>query len=177
MLAAAERLAQDRVHQRLFLSKGRSSPSPFPNSSFILLVVSRYSAHHWSDFARALSEAHRVLAPGGRAVFMDVVAPERPVLNSFLQTLELLRDPSHVRNYTLSDGSAFDGCWVHARRGDSATFPPRFRELHRAHQYAAPHVAAIRSLQALVADDVKEHLAIEADGSSTIDTASFEAMH
>ena len=78
-----------------------------------------------------------MLAPGGRAVFMDVVAPERPVLDSFLQTLEMLRDPSHVRNYTVSEWTRFlAAAGFTPGTVDSAPSPSRFRELDRAHQYA-----------------------------------------
>ncbi len=38
----------------------------------------------------------------------------------------------------------------------------------------APQVAAIRALQAQMADDVTRHFALEADGSFTIDTAAIE---
>jgi ubiquinone/menaquinone biosynthesis C-methylase UbiE len=175
MLAAAERLAQERGLANVSFEQGAAESLPFPDSSFDL-VVSRYSAHHWSDLGRALSEAHRVLVPGGRAVFMDVVAPGRTVLDSFLQALEMLRDPSHVRNYTVSEWTRF----LAAAGFTPSTVTPRRLHLDFASWIArintpAPHVAAIRSLQALVAADVKEHFAIEADGSFTIDTASFEA--
>ena len=63
-------------------------------------MLSRFSAHHWHDLDAGLREAARVLAPGGRAVFIDSIAPSSALLDSHLQTLELLRDPSHVRNYT-----------------------------------------------------------------------------
>ncbi|HEY1736730.1 MAG TPA: class I SAM-dependent methyltransferase [Methylovirgula sp.] len=175
MLAAAERLAQDRGLTNLSFEQGAVESLPFADQSFDM-VVSRYSAHHWSDLARALQEAHRVLTPSGRAIFMDVIAPERPVLDSFLQTLEMLRDPSHVRNYKISE-------WTRALAAAGFTpgvTTPRRLYLDFASWIArmntpAPHVAAIRSLQALAAEDVKTHFAVEADGSFTIDTASFEA--
>ena len=46
----------------------------------------------------------RVLAPGGHAAFIDVIAPDAPAkADSFLQAIELLRDPSHVRDYSLNE--------------------------------------------------------------------------
>ena len=36
----------------------------------------------------------------GRAVFVDTVAPGSPLLDTALQTVELLRDPSHGCNYS-----------------------------------------------------------------------------
>ena len=83
----------------------------------------------------------------------------------------------HVRNYSVPEWKRYLA---------AAGFTPGVTTARRLHldfaswiariNTPAPHVAAIYSLQALVADDVKEHFEIEADGSFTIDTASFEAM-
>lgn len=40
---------------------------------------------------------------GATTVFIDVVSPEHAVFDTHLQTVELLRDPSHVRDYTVSE--------------------------------------------------------------------------
>ena len=74
---------------------------PFSDNTFAM-VVSRYSAHHWTDPVAALSEAARVLKPGGRLCMIDVVGPQGPhaaLIDTHLQALELLRDVSHVRDY------------------------------------------------------------------------------
>ena len=91
MLAAAERLAQERGLTNVSFQQGAVESPPFPDSMFRhgRQPLQRASLER---FGRALHEAHRVLGPGGRAVFMDVVAPERPVLE-LLETLEMLRDP------------------------------------------------------------------------------------
>ena len=39
----------------------------------------------------------------GLAFFMDVVAPEERVLDTHLQAVEVLRDASHVRNYSVAE--------------------------------------------------------------------------
>jgi hypothetical protein len=44
-----------------------------------------------------------VLRPGGRFILADTVAPEDAAADTFLNTLELLRDPSHVRDYRGSE--------------------------------------------------------------------------
>jgi hypothetical protein len=36
--------------------------------------------------------------PGGRIVIIDTVAPDAPALDTLVNALELLRDPSHGRN-------------------------------------------------------------------------------
>jgi hypothetical protein len=65
--------------------------------------VTRYSAHHWANVPRALEECARVIAPGGRLIAIDVVAPEAPLLDTSLQVIEFLRDGSHVRDYRISE--------------------------------------------------------------------------
>lgn len=96
---------------------------PFADASFDFLAC-RYSAHHWLDLGAGLSEARRVLAPGSRAVFIDVIAAGRPLLDTHLQAVELLRDTSHVRDYSAAEwlaalgraGFTVGGC----ERGGSA---------------------------------------------------------
>ena len=54
----------------------------------------------------ALDECARVIKPGGSVVVIDVLAPERALLDTALQSLELLRDESHVRDYRESEWRA-----------------------------------------------------------------------
>ncbi len=39
-------------------------------------------------------------------VVIDVIAPENPLLDTFLQVIEFLRDGSHVRDYRVSEWMA-----------------------------------------------------------------------
>ena len=41
-----------------------------------------------------------MLRPGGLFIFVDNVAPDDPALDAFINQLERLRDPSHVRSHT-----------------------------------------------------------------------------
>ena len=65
----------------------------------------------WIGFARATAltiglisdstpRARRVLKRGGGLIVIDTCASTNPLLDTHLQTIELLRDGSHVRNYT-----------------------------------------------------------------------------
>ncbi|MDR3518188.1 MAG: class I SAM-dependent methyltransferase [Azospirillaceae bacterium] len=175
MLDQVAQAARQRGLGNLTTRRGAAEQLPFEDQSFDL-VFSRYSAHHWQDVPAALREARRVLRPTGRLVIDDVVAPERPLLDTHLQAFELLRDPSHVRNYSVSQWQAllstagFEPDGVMRRRLflDFASWVERM-------QTAAVHVAAIRSLQIEVSAEVKAHFDIQADGSFTIDTAVVEA--
>ena len=47
-----------------------------------------------------------MLKPGGRFILSDIVAADDPTQDTFLQTLELLRDPSHVRDHSVPQWQA-----------------------------------------------------------------------
>ena len=113
-----------------------------------------------------LREARRVIKPGGRAIFIDSVADANPAFDTHLQTVELLRDPSHVRNYTIAEwvaalaraGFAIESITPRPLRMDFPVWIARTRA-------ADLHADAIRLLQRQASDAVKRHFAIETDGS------------
>ena len=65
------------------------------------VVTSRLAAHHFADAAGAFREIARILRPGGLFMLVDNYAPDDPELDRFINELETLRDPSHVRNHTV----------------------------------------------------------------------------
>jgi len=169
MLAAVAAQAADRRLSNLRPVQGSVEHLPFRDGAFDLLV-SRYSAHHWQYFPAALKEARRVLAIGGTAVFIDLAAPAAPLLDSFLQTVEVLRDPSHVRDYRLEEWRAA------MEQAGFAVSPPRnwtirldFASWVKRMNTPDLHMRAIRSLQGLVSEEVRHHFAIEPDGSFSPD--------
>jgi ubiquinone/menaquinone biosynthesis C-methylase UbiE len=105
MLAVVAAQAAARGHAAIETLAGPAERLPFADASFDV-VVTRFSAHHWLDWRRALSEIARVLVSHGALIAIDVVAPEVPLFDTALQTLELLRDASHVRNYRGSEWRA-----------------------------------------------------------------------
>jgi ubiquinone/menaquinone biosynthesis C-methylase UbiE len=175
MLAAVERVSAERGLANVSTQQGRVESLPFPEGAFDL-VLSRYSAHHWHGFQSALIEVKRVLKPQGKAILMDVVSPGPALLDTYLQAVEMLRDPSHVRNYTLDE-------WRSALC--EAGLAPGAHEVYRLRlefnswiarmNTARLHAQAIRSLQASMSEDVLRHFEIDADGSFTIDTMLLEA--
>lgn len=173
MLSVVTRTAAERGFANLVTRQGGAERLPFGDASFDL-VLSRYSTHHWRDLDAGLREAARVAKPGATVGIVDAVSPGRPVLDTFLQAVELLRDTSHVRNRSRAE---WEDAAVRAGLlgGSTAGFRIRLDFASWVARMRTPPemAAAIRALQAAVADDVKRHFAIEADGSFLLDVALF----
>ena len=176
MLAAVTAEAARRGLANIATEAGSAEALPFPDACFDA-VATRFSAHHWRDVRAGLGEARRVAKPGAPVLIADVVAPDDALLDTHLQAVELLRDPSHVRDYSVPEWLAMlpeSGFTVdkvtHGRlRMDFATWIARMRT-------PEPHVAAIRSLQAAAPDEVAHHFGLAPDGSFWIDTVLIEAV-
>ena len=102
MLDQAEALARERGISNVTTQLADVEDLPFPARSFNL-IVTRYSAHHWLRPQRALAEFRRLLKDDGVFLISDIMAREDYAQDTFLQTIELLRDPSHVRDYRISE--------------------------------------------------------------------------
>lgn len=175
MLAAVAAESATRGLTHIETVPGRAEALPFADATFDFLAC-RFSAHHWGDLALGLSEARRVLAPGAPALYADIIAPPLAAADTHLQAVELLRDPSHVRDYREDEWRAalaragFTVATVTTARlrMDFPTWTARMRT-------PPAHAIAIRALQALASAEVAAHFEIEPDGSFTIDTALIEA--
>jgi ubiquinone/menaquinone biosynthesis C-methylase UbiE len=176
MLAVAAALAAERGLTNISVRQGDVDALPAEDGAFDL-VVSRYSAHHWPHPQQGLREIHRVLKPDGRFILSDIVSFSDFTADSYLQTIEVLRDPSHVRDHTVAQWRAmlaeagfsvhtvwdFD-CWLAfepwvARIGTSAT-----------------NIAALRALMSGAPGEVQQALRIEASGAFTLPAAVFVAQ-
>ena len=149
---------------------------PFPDASFDLIVC-RLTAHHWRDFDAGVAQARRVLKPGGRALFADTIAPADPLVDTHLQAIELLRDPSHLRDRRADEwisalgraGFRIEAMRRHSLPLDFASWVARMRT-------PDANAAAIRAIWAAAPAEVRDALAVQADGSFTIEVALFEAV-
>ncbi len=102
MLATAADLAASRRITTIEFREADAAHLPFADGEFDV-VTCRVAAHHFADVRRAIDEAYRVLRPGGRFILADTIAPEDAAADTFLNAIELLRDPSHVRDYRGSE--------------------------------------------------------------------------
>lgn len=102
MLAEAARQAADRGLTNVRFEEGDASALPFPDASFDI-VACRMVAHHFPFLAPVLSEMARVLKAGGQMLIGDIISPESAALADFINEVETLRDPSHGRDWTLSE--------------------------------------------------------------------------
>ncbi|WP_255437631.1 class I SAM-dependent methyltransferase [Thalassobacillus sp. CUG 92003] len=84
---------------------------PFLEGTFDI-VTCRIAPHHFPNPETFIKEASRVLKTGGAFIMIDNVAPENPNGDTFMNTFEAKRDPSHVRALPINEWKQY----VHASR-------------------------------------------------------------
>jgi len=173
MLATVRQAAAARNLAQIETCEGSADALPFADASFDL-VCTRYSAHHWLDVPRALAQLRRVVRPDGFILLIDLLGDEDPLVDTFLQSIELLRDTSHVRDRSVAE-------WQALLR--AAGFDRLEHDAWNTHLQFAPWitrmrtpevlVTAIRTLQMSAPAEVRRSLNIEPDGSFTARTGLF----
>jgi SAM-dependent methyltransferase len=170
MIDVTRREARRRGLDNLDVHQGVAERLPFDDATFDI-IVSRYSVHHWHHAEAGLHEARRVLKAGGLAVFMDIATPGSPLLDTWLQSIELLRDPSHVRNYSVAEwqrmqaAAGFRHIMTRCHRV-RLEFQPWIERMNT----PAPQVTAIRALQSVAPEDVLRYFEVEGDGTFSVDS-------
>ena len=98
MLRETRNLAAETGVRNVALAAADAEALPFRDGMFDL-VTCRIALHHVPDVGVAMGEIARVTRPGGRIGVIDSVVPADPSLDAFLNGIERVRDPSHVRSY------------------------------------------------------------------------------
>ena len=160
----------------LVTQQGGAEALPFADASFDG-VTTRYSAHHWLDIRGAIREMRRVLKPGGKVVVIDIVAPPNPLLDTHLQALELLRDGSHLRDYTVAEWTgmlADEGLNVESQSFWKLPmdFVPWVERMGTQPEF----VSALRLLLRQAPTEVREYFAVQEDASFAIDAMMLQAV-
>lgn len=157
--------AQQKALHNIQGKVGAAEQLDFPDQHFDI-VISRYSAHHWHNLGQAMQEIHRVLKPHGRVIFFDVIGSADPILDTFLQTIEMIRDPSHVRDYSVAEWTGIaEYHGFHLETIEKQSLQLDFQAWVERMQTPAASVATIRELQQKVSDHVRRYYQIQADGS------------
>jgi len=180
MLAQVEALAAQRGITNISTRRGDVENLPFVDGEFDL-VTSRYSAHHWPHPERALGEIRRVLTDdggqGGRFLLSDIVSFDSYVCDTYLQAIELLRDPSHVRDHTAPQWIAmFDAAGFAPDLIFEWGVPLDFDDWIERMATPADNVAVLRKFLTEAPVEVQQALAIMPDQSFSLRGALMSGM-
>lgn len=149
--------------------QGSAHELPFEDASYDA-VVSRYSAHHWRQLPVALKESHRILKPGGTLCFIDVAGGPEPLFDTYLQTVEVLRDPSHVRDYTEQEWLALcEDAGFSAHIESRWRLPIEFSAWIERMRTPPSRAHAIELVWKAAPEEVRDAYAVQPDFSFTMD--------
>jgi ubiquinone/menaquinone biosynthesis C-methylase UbiE len=101
MLDLVKAEAKKRGLSNIRAAYAKAEALPFEDEDFDL-VTCRIAPHHFDSIAEFLTEAHRVLKPGGVFALVDNVVPEGGV-GDYVNAFERFRDPSHLRAWTMDE--------------------------------------------------------------------------
>lgn len=167
MTTLVQSQAVERSLDNITTQVGAAKSLPFNDGHFDA-VLTRYSAHHWQNIMQAMYEIYRVTRWQGKVVIVDVLGNSNPVLNNFLQAIETIRDPSHVKDYSLSEWLYFAemvGFRVDTIEKQALTL--NFDSWVTRMDTPSESCQVIRYLQQQASDDVKRYFNIQDDGTFT----------
>jgi ubiquinone/menaquinone biosynthesis C-methylase UbiE len=108
MLEVAQAFIRQQGAANVTFQVADAEALPFSDADFDI-VTTRIAPHHFPNPQQYVREVARVLKPSGLFVLDDNMAPDDQELDVFLNRFEQWRDPSHVRNNTIAEWSA----WMH----------------------------------------------------------------
>ena len=101
MLTVGKEKADSSHMNNMVFVKGYAEELPFLSGNFDI-AFSHLAFHHFTDTNTVFSEMLRVLRPGGKLVLIDMEAADEELRNTE-DEIEALRDPSHVKNLSMSE--------------------------------------------------------------------------
>ncbi|MEC7921424.1 MAG: class I SAM-dependent methyltransferase [Chloroflexota bacterium] len=106
MLNEAKRIKKERGIKNVNFKIGYAEELDYEDESFDLITC-RTSAHHFKDIKKALNEISRVIKNDGSIYIIDTITSDQKELNNWHQKIELIRDKSHIKNYSLMEWRNF----------------------------------------------------------------------
>lgn len=166
MLHETRKLAANRRLTNVMVQYADAEALPFREAS-LDIVTCRTAPHHFPDPPAFLAEVARTLKPGGRLVISDTCSPEQDEVEGWMHRLELLRDPTHVRNYrsTVWKRMVRDAGLVWEASDVSSRQPMSFDEWIERSGTTADTAATLRRMMADASDETRRAFQIELQGS------------
>ena len=116
------------------------------------------------------------MAPGGRLVVIDLVAPETPLFDTSLQVLEFLRDASHVRDYRVSEWRAMQSAAGFSEQAFASwKLTMEFKSWIERIGTPPERVSALHAVFARLPAEAREYFQVGPDLSFVTDSAWLEA--
>ena len=165
MVELVAQQAKTKGFENIKTQQGAAEVLPFVAQSFDC-VITRYSAHHWHNVAQAMSEIYRILTKNGKVIIVDILGNANPVLDTFFQSIETIRDPSHVRNYSVQEWAKFaEYAGFKIEIIEKQHLALDFQSWTKRMQTPEYAVETIRYLQNQVSDQVRQYYQVQEDGS------------
>jgi ubiquinone/menaquinone biosynthesis C-methylase UbiE len=168
MMDQARKLCHHRGITNISFHVADAMSLPFPDASYDI-VTCRRAAHHFTDVRKALAEMVRVLRPGGRLVIDDRSVPEDDEVDRLINRLDVLHDPSHVRDYRESEWRAL----ITGAGLELASLRPYRKRVPLSHftdMVEPPTAAAMTDLVRSASERVRKEVGIEVlDGKVVMD--------
>lgn len=163
MLDQVKAEAARRELANIRIAYAKAEALPFDDGS-LDLITCRIAPHHFDSIPEFLAEVHRVLKPGGLAAIVDNVVPAGAV-GDYINAFERLRDPSHLRAWTMAEWrAAFAAAKLAVGHEEELDKIMEFRTW--AARYDAVMQALLRAMLTLASPEVKATLAPNGDGDA-----------
>jgi ubiquinone/menaquinone biosynthesis C-methylase UbiE len=161
MLVHARAFAHESNVELFGVIAGAAETLPFDAGSFDL-VSCRIAPHHFANVRAFVSEAARVLAPGGRFVLIDSVTPDGKEYDAFINHVERWRDSSHVKTYSLAEWTSYlDDAGLHLELTEMIEKTHEFESWTTRSRMPDDEVAKLSDWILASDDDCKRFFAVE----------------
>jgi len=106
MLVQTSMLAGERGLSNTGTCLADAQDLPFHSESFDI-VSCRIVLHHILGAGKAVAEMGRVLKGSGKLFIQDILGSDDRVARDYMDVIERLRDPSHIKDYNLEEWNRF----------------------------------------------------------------------